>query len=86
MDWLITYLVFAVTTSICSWLFLYWPVYVDVCKLGVENSFTNSPLISSITFIVLNTIAAPVVFTVLFSNERSEDFKRGIFKEMVKSK
>jgi hypothetical protein len=31
-------------------------------------------------------VAAPVVFTVLFSNERSEDFKRGIFKEMAKSK
>ena len=86
MDWLITYIVFAVTTSICAWLFLYWPVYVDIRKLGVQNTFTTSPLISSITFIVLNMVAAPVVFTVLFNTQRSEDFKRGIFKEMAKSK
>lgn len=86
MDWLITYAVFALTTSICAWLFLYRPVYIDICKLGVENTFTNSPLISTITFIVLSTIAAPAVFSILFSTERSEDFKRGIFKEMVKSK
>jgi hypothetical protein len=86
MDWLITYLVFALSTSICAWLFLYRPVYIDICQLGVKNSFTTSPLISALTFIVLTTIAAPAIFTVLFSNERSEDFKRGIFKEMAKSK
>ena len=86
MDWLITYLVFALATSICAWLFLYRPVYIDVCSLGVENTFTTSPLISALTFIVLTTITAPVVFTVLFNTQRSEDFKRGIFKEMAKSK
>lgn len=85
MDWLIAYLIFAITTGICAWIFLYRPVIREVYRLGVENTFTTSPVISQITFIVLTIIAAPTVFAILFSNERSEDFKRGIRKEMLKS-
>lgn len=86
MDWLITYLVFALTTGICAWLFVYRPVYNNIYLLGIENSFTTSPVISQITFIVLSTIAAPALFAVLFNNEKTEEFKRGLFKEMIKSK
>lgn len=87
MEWLILYTVFATTTGICSWLFLYVPVFREIIGLlDIENSFLSSPIISQITFIVLSTIAAPLLFSVLFNEERTVNFKNALKKEMLKSK
>jgi hypothetical protein len=84
MDWLVIYLIFALTTSICAWLFYYMPVVREARKLGIENSFTNSPILSSVVYIIISTFIAPTIFVALFSNQHSKQFYDALRQEILK--
>jgi hypothetical protein len=84
MDWLIIYLVFALTTSICAWLFYYMPVVIEAKRLGVNNSFTNSPVLSSMVYIVISSFIAPSLFIPLFSEHHGKLFRNALREEILK--
>jgi len=84
MDWLIVYIVFALTTSICAWLFYYVPVVREAKNKGIINSFTKSPILSSIVYIVISTFIAPTIFLAIFSNEHSKHFYKALREEILK--
>jgi hypothetical protein len=84
MDWLIIYIVFALTTSICAWLFYYLPVMRIIKQRGIQNTFTNSPILSSVVYIVISTIIAPSVFLPLFSEAHGKMFRNALLEEMSK--
>ena len=84
MDWLIIYLIFALTTSICAWLFYYMPAVREARQRSIKNSFTNSPVLSSVVYIVISTFIAPTIFVALFSNEHSKQFYEALRQEILK--
>jgi hypothetical protein len=84
MDALTLYLVFAVTTGICCWLFFYVPIVQEAKKLGIDNTFTRSPTLSSITYICISILVAPSLFIPLFSEEKGELFRKALRSEILK--
>lgn len=84
MDWLTLYLVFAITTGICCWLFFYVPIVHEARRLGIDNTFTRSPAISSITYICVSILVAPSLFIPLFSEEKGKLFRQALRSEMLK--
>jgi len=78
MDWLTLYLVFAITTGICCWLFFYVPIVHEARRLGIGNTFTRSPVISSITYVCISILVAPSLFVPIFSEEKGQLFRQGV--------
>jgi len=84
MDWIIIYLVFALTTSICAWLFYYVPIIAEAKKKAIVNTFTNSPILSSVVYIVISTFIAPTIFIALFSERHAKLFREALREEILK--
>jgi len=84
MDALTLYLVFAVTTGICCWLFFYVPIVHEARRLGIDNTFTRSPVISSITYVCISILVAPSLFIPIFSEEKGQLFRKALRSEILK--
>jgi len=84
MDWLIIYLVFAISTSICAWLFYFMPLVKEAKQKNIINTFTNSPVLSSVVYIIISTLIAPTLFVALFSNQHSVKFYEALKQEILK--
>ena len=84
MDALTIYLVFAITTGICCWLFFYVPIVHEARRLGIDNTFTRSPVISSITYVCISILVAPSLFIPIFSEEKGELFRKALRSEILK--
>lgn len=84
MDWLVFYTIFALTTSICVWLFFYIPLVKEASQRGVKNSFTASPVLSSVVYIVISTFIAPSLFIPLFSEHHGKLFRQALREEILK--
>lgn len=84
MDAITIYLVFAITTGICCWIFFYVPVVREAKSLGVVNSFTRSPIISSMVYIVISILVAPSLFIPIFSEEKGNLFRQALRSEILK--
>ena len=84
MDWLTLYLVFAITTGICCWLFFYVPIVHEARRLGIDNTFTRSPIISNITYICISILVAPSLFIPIFSEEKGKLFRQALRSELLK--
>jgi hypothetical protein len=62
------YAIFCLATSLTLIYELFWPVIALARREGVDNTFTQSPLLSIFIFFVINTILAPlVVWLLVFS-------------------
>ena len=84
MDWLTLYLVFAITTGICCCLFFYVPIVNEAKRLGIDNTFTRSPIISNITYICISILVAPSLFIPIFSEEKGKLFRQALRSELLK--
>ena len=84
MDFLIGYIIFAITTAICAWLFYYMPI-VRLAKIsGVRNTFTESPILSTIVYIIISIVVAPGIFMAIFSEGKSRVFHDALKGEIFK--
>jgi hypothetical protein len=84
MDWITIYLVFAITTGICCWLFFYVPIVQEAKRLEVNNTFTRSPIISSVVYITISILIAPSVFIPIFNEEKGRLFRKALRSEILK--
>lgn len=84
MDWLVAYAVFALSTAICVWLFYYLPVVRAARASSISNTFTNSPILSSIVYLVISIVIAPMLFIPLFNNTKGELFRQALKEEIFK--
>lgn len=84
MDWLIVYIIFAITTSICAWIFFYIPAIREAKKLNVVNSFTKNPVTSSLVYLILSVLIAPTIFIAIFDSQQSNLFYEALRKEILK--
>lgn len=74
------YIIFALTTAIACWYEFYWPVMREAKELGIENVTTNNPVLSSVVYIMISTVIAPVLVVPFFSSKKSELFRQGLRK------
>ena len=78
------YLLFAFSTSITACYLWFWPLLQKAKSQDIKNSFTDNPILSSIIYIFISAIIAPVLLMPLFSNDMAEKFELGLSKEILK--
>lgn len=76
------YIIFALTTGIACWFVFYWPVMQEARAEGIDNVTTQNPMLSSVVYIIISTIIAPVLIIPFLSNSRAEQFKEGLRKSI----
>ena len=78
------YLLFALSTSIASWYLWYLPLVRKACETDVKNVFTEYTKLSTVVYILVSALIAPVLILPLVSNEFANNFERGLAKEILK--
>lgn len=78
------YVLFAFSTSITACYLWFWPLLQKAKSQKITNSFTDNPILSTIIYILISTIIAPVLLMPLFSNDMAEKFEHGLSKEILK--
>jgi len=76
------YLAFALATGILSWLYLFRPCLQEALALGIRNEITTSPKLTSIVWIIMNTVIAPLVLVVILVPSFCEAALVGVRKSM----
>jgi len=59
------YTIFCLATSLTLIYEMFWPVIAHARLDGVDNTFTQSPLLSLFIFFVINAVLAPLVIWLL---------------------
>jgi hypothetical protein len=62
---LYAYLAFALATGLVSWLYLFNPCLKEAQLLGIQNEITQSPKLTGVVWVLINTLLAPVVFLIV---------------------
>lgn len=79
------YLAFALATAFVSWLYLFWPCVRAAKAFGIDNEITQSPLLTSIVWFLINTIVAPLTFFIVlvpsFHQAALEGVRRSVFDD-----
>lgn len=78
------YLLFAFSTSITACYLWFWPLLQKAKSQDIKNSFTDHPILSSIIYIFISAVIAPVLLMPLFSNDMAEKFELGLSREILK--
>ena len=74
------YLLFCITTSITSLMYLFWPAVQLARKDGIKNEVTQYPILSTFIFFVINSIIAPFLFFVIIVPSLNEQATKGLNK------
>jgi hypothetical protein len=75
---IIVYFSIALATSIVSWWFMFRPLVREAIQAGVINDITRSPKLSSVVFILLNTLMAPIILPIVFIPSMFESARAGM--------
>lgn len=59
------YILFCLTTSIFSVLELYWPAVIRAKAANIKNEITESPVLSTFIFFIINCLFAPIILPVV---------------------
>lgn len=78
------YLLFAFSTSITACYLWYWPLLKRAKSQNIKNSFTDNPILSSLIYVIISAVIAPVLLFPLLSNDMAEKFESGLSKEILK--
>lgn len=82
LELLFAYLAAALATGIVSWRYIFWPLVKEARSIGIDNDITRSPYLSSVVFIIINTIFAPIVTVIIFIPSFFEAAKLGMLKSI----
>lgn len=79
------YLAFALATAFVSWLYLFWPCVRLAREFGINNEITQSPVLTSIVWFIINTGLAPLTFFIVlipsFHQAALEGVRRSVFDD-----
>jgi hypothetical protein len=81
-----SYFIFVVATSVTSWYFFFWRLVQFAKKKGIKSALTENALVSSLVYIGLGLIIAPVTFIILIVPSFSENYMRGIYSVICDEK
>lgn len=79
-DMFIWYCIFCVTTGITCVFYFWRPLIKKAQELEVASDLVNSPLRGTFVYFCLATIAAPIMFLILFSSGMSARYTEGLEK------
>jgi hypothetical protein len=79
------YLLFAVSISISACYFWFWPALRDAKKLDINNSFTQYPILSTVVYIIISAVVAPLLLFPMFSGAMAIRFDIGLRSEIMKT-
>lgn len=83
LELLFMYLACALATGFVSWRYLFWPIVKEARAIGINNDITRSPYLSSVVFIIINTVFAPIVTLIVFVPSFFESAKLGMIKSIT---
>jgi uncharacterized membrane protein YdjX (TVP38/TMEM64 family) len=78
------YLLFAFSTSITACIFWFWPLVQQAQASGVENTFTEYPKISTVLYVLVSTLVAPLLIPPMLSEQMAQKFSSGLAREILK--
>ena len=84
MEWLWYYLIFCSSISLTSCLLWYFPVVREARVAGIENNFTQQPILSTCIYFMVTAVLAPFLVPPLFSKNYEERFLVGLRREILK--
>jgi hypothetical protein len=79
------YLLFALSIAISACYFWFWPVLREARLSGVQNSFTEYPKLSTVVYVLVSSLVAPLLIPPMFSEEMARRFETGLRKEILKT-
>ena len=78
------YLLFAFSTSITACIFWFWPLVQQARAGGISNTFTQYPKTSTVIYVLVSTVVAPLLIPPLLSTKMAEKFSHGLAREILK--
>ena len=79
------YLLFALSISITACYFWFWPILRDAKQAGIKNSFTQYPVLSTIVYVLISAVVAPLLLFPMLSAAMALRFEIGLRTEMLKA-
>jgi len=80
------YIIFALTTGIACCYEFFWPTIKEAKERGIVNEFTEYPVMSSLIYICISTIIAPILLIPFLSTKKSELFRQGLRNSIFNDK
>jgi hypothetical protein len=77
------YALFALTTGIMALVTVFNPLLRKAQAAGIENPFTDNPLLTQVVYLVLSVISAPVLFLPLVVPSMNARFTATLEKEVL---
>lgn len=78
------YLLFAFSTSITACYLWFWPLVQKAKEQNIKNQFTEYPIVSTIIYVIISAVVAPLLVLPLLFSSMAESFERGLSKEILK--
>lgn len=78
------YLLFAFSISITACYLWFWPLVQQARVNEISNSFTQYPVISTVVYILVSALAAPLLIPPMFSEAMAQRFQIGLQREIFK--
>lgn len=78
------YLLFAFSIAIAACYLWFWPLVQQARNKGVQNSFTQYPLISTVVYVLVSAIVAPLLLPPMLSEAMAQRFQIGLQREIFK--
>lgn len=77
------YAIFALTTGIMALVTVFIPLLQKAQDIGIENPFTDNPLLSQVVYFVIATISAPILFLPLVVPSMNTRFTNALEKSVL---
>ena len=78
------YALFAFSTSITACIFWFWPLMQQARETGVQNTFTEYPKTSTVIYVLVSSLVAPLLFPPMFSEQMAPTFSSALAREILK--
>ena len=78
------YLLFAFSISISACYFWFWPLLQEARTARIQNSFTYYPVLSTVIYILVSAVVAPLMIFPMFSSAMALRFEIGLRSEILK--
>ena len=84
MELIAYYLLFAFSTSITACIFWFWPTAQQARTAGIDNAFTQYPKTSTVVYVLVSAVVAPMLIPPMFSEHMAQKFSAGLAREILK--
>lgn len=78
------YLLFAFSIAIAACYLWFWPLVQQARSDGIQNSFTEYPLISTVVYVLVSAVVAPMLLPPMLSEAMAQRFQAGLRREIFK--